>query len=359
MFADGDGDFVGAYDVEGGEELWRYRIGDTYKGHDGSHDGPISTPLLTDGRVYGFGPYGHLFALDAKTGEEIWAKDVVAEHEAKKPHYGFTSSPVLVDGMLVVQIGAEGKSIAGFDPDGGALKWTIGEDGVEYQSPIVVTIDGRRQVMAVDNKKLFGIDAAKGEVLWSYEHGGDQRALGGPSMVPVPAGENRFFLMNTIDSSTMVSIGKGKELDYEVQELWSGNAIKNSYVVPLYHDGYIYGINNRVLTCVDAATGEIAWRSRNPGDAFLTRVGNKLVAMTKPGTLHVALASPDGYTELASLELFDEHSWSEVAAADGHLFARSMGRLARIDVEADAESMRAANAWVASTRVRPLPGQGP
>ena len=51
MFADGDSDILGAFDVEGGEELWRYRMGDTYVGHDGSHDGPISTPLVDGDRI--------------------------------------------------------------------------------------------------------------------------------------------------------------------------------------------------------------------------------------------------------------------------------------------------------------------
>ena len=47
MFVAGDDDVVAAFDSESGEEIWRYRISETYKGHDGSHDGPISTPLLT------------------------------------------------------------------------------------------------------------------------------------------------------------------------------------------------------------------------------------------------------------------------------------------------------------------------
>ena len=65
MFADGDADLLAAFDPESGDELWRYRIADTYRGHDGSHDGPISTPLMAGDRVYGLGPRGHLFAVDA------------------------------------------------------------------------------------------------------------------------------------------------------------------------------------------------------------------------------------------------------------------------------------------------------
>jgi len=356
MFAAGDEDVVAAFDVASGDELWRYRIGDAYKGHDGSHDGPISTPLLAGNRVFGLGAWGHLFAVDASNGRQLWATHVVDDHDGVKPHYGFASSPILVDGVLVVEIGApEGGAIAGFDPLDGKLLWTAGEDGVEYQSPIVATVGGRQMVLAAANTKLFGIEAASGELLWTYEHGGDDRAMGGSTIVPVPAGDGRFLLMNKIDSSSMLQISTGKEVPYEVTELWSNNSIRGSYVTPVYHDGHLYAISGRVLTCVDAATGEMRWRSREPGDGFLTLIGDQLVIVTKSGGLHVARATPQGYEELAGLELFDEHAWSEAAFAGGHLFVRSMGELARIDVASGAAGARPSNAWVAGTGTMVLP----
>jgi len=349
MFAAGEHDAVAAFDQATGDELWRYEIAEAYNGHDGSHDGPISTPLIADGRVYGLGAWGHLFAVDAATGKPVWAKHIVDDLGAKKPHYGFTSSPLMSDGVLVVEIGnPEGKAIAGFDPATGELKWTVGDDGVEYHSPIVGTVGGRSQVIAAGSAKLFGIDASSGEVLWSYEHGGDPRAMGGATIVPLPAGEGRFFLMNKQDTSSMLEVSRGGDDLYEVRELWNNNAIKSSYVSPVYYKGHIYGISGRVLTCVDATTGERKWRSREPGDGFLTVVGDKLVVMTKPGSLHVANLSPDGYQEVARLDLFEEHSWSEVAISGGHLFARSMNQLARIDVVAGADTGDA-KLWVADT----------
>ncbi len=348
MFAAGEHDVLAAFDHESGDELWRYTIGETYNGHDGSHDGPIATPLVADGRVFGLGAWGHLFAVDAATGEQIWAKHIVDDLGAKKPHYGFTSSPLLADGVLVVQIGApEGKAIAGFDPKTGELKWTVGEDGVEYQSPIATSIGGRNIVLAVGNANLYGIDAKSGEALFTYEHGGDPRAMGGRTIVPLPAGEGRYFLMHKQDESTMLQIAAA-DAGYEVTTAWTNNTIKSSYVSPVYHDGYIYGISGRVLTCMDAATGERIWRSREPGDGFLTVVDDKLIVMTKPGTVHMVALSPDGYQEIASLELFEEHSWSEVAIAGGHLFARSMSSLARVDVAA-AVAIGETAAWAAET----------
>ena len=349
MFQEAGVDLMAAFDTETGAELWRYRIADGYAGHDGSHDGPIASPALGGGRVFGFGPRGHLFALDAESGEELWARDLVEEEGAAKPHYGFASSPVLAGDVLVVEMGAEdGGTVAGFAAATGELEWKLGDDAVAYHSPVRATLAGRDQVVAAGSTMAIGIDPESGEALWSFDHEGDRGAMGGQTIVPVPAGDDRVFLMNHMDSSVMIRIhadGGG----YRAEELWKNNSLKTSYVVPVAHEGYVYGISGRVLTCVDAETGERKWRSRAPGDGFPIRVGNHLVILTKPGSLHVADASPEGFSEVASLELFDEHSWTEVAFADGSLYARSMGHLARIDPRRQASLDAESASWVAAT----------
>jgi enterochelin esterase-like enzyme/outer membrane protein assembly factor BamB len=349
MFAADEVDVVAAFATETGDELWRYTIGDAYKGHDGSHDGPIATPTLAGGKVFGLGTWGHLFALDGATGRPLWTRHLVDDHGATKPHYGFTSSPVVANGVLVVEIGAgEGKSIAGFDTTTGDLLWSLGDDPIAYQSPVVVTLGGQSQVLAASATNLYGIDAATGRVLWQYEHGGDETGMGGETIIPVPAGEGRFLLPNKQDQSVMLEVVRAGDT-FEVKELWASNAIRSSYVHPVFHQGYLYGMAGRIFTCVDAATGETQWRSREPGDGFPTLVGDHLVIITKPGTLHVAEASPEGYHELARMDLFEDQSWSAVAYADGKLFARSMGELARIDPSGASGAGGTEASWVAST----------
>ena len=352
MFAAEDVDVMAAFDAESGEELWRYTIADAYKGHSGSHDGPIATPMLQGSQVFGLGAWGHLFALDAATGKPLWTTHLVDDHSAVAPYYGFTTSPLAVDGMLVVQIGAgEGKALAGFDQEHGELQWTLGDGEINFQSPVVATLGGRRQVLASSASTLVGVEPRSGEVLWSYEHGGDERAMGGGTIVPLQAGEGRIFLLNKIDSSVMLQVAQ-QDGAWSIEELWSNNGISNTYVIPVYHEGYLYGMNSRIFTCLDAATGERMWRSREPGDGFPTLVGDHLVIITKPGTLHVVKASPEGYEEVADLVAFEEHSWSSVAYADGHLYARSMASLARIDPVSAAvdEDTAGGGSWLAATQ---------
>jgi enterochelin esterase-like enzyme/outer membrane protein assembly factor BamB len=351
-FQAGPDDVVAAFDLETGTELWRQRIGEALKGFDGSHDGPIATPFLVEGRVYGLGPRGDLFAIDAGSGETLWQLNLVEEYESEIPYYGFSSSPLIADGVLVVEIGAgEGKAFGGFDPGTGELLWTAGTDSVRYQSPVATVIAGRPQVLALGYRALWGLDPSTGAVLWSYEHGGDGGDMGAETMVPIPAGEGRFLLMNKYSSSVMLQVTKGSS--YEVTELWSSRGIKSSYVQPVYHDGYLYGMNSKIFACVDAATGEVVWRSREPGDGFPTLVGDHLVIMNKPGTLHVAKASPEGYQAVATLDLFEEHSWSAPAFANGHLYLRSMKQLARVDIvsgDQPGDSIAASSMpWVTTT----------
>jgi enterochelin esterase-like enzyme/outer membrane protein assembly factor BamB len=351
MFSDGTHDVAAAFDAASGKELWRYNFAETYKGHDGSHDGPIATTVVAGGRVFGFGARGHLFALDLNTGKLIWSTNAV-ELGGEKPFYGFSSSPVVVDGVLVVEIGAkDGKAIAAFDVTKGERKWMLGDDVVSYQTPIAITFNGKQQVVALGDKKIFGIDPS-GKILWEYVHQGDERPMASGSMIPVPAGDGKLLLKNKSETSTLIKIVSQADGKMTAENVWTAGVFKNTYSVPVYHDGYFFGYNGRVLMCVDAANGDMKWRSRPPGDGFMIIVDGHLVVQTKAGSLHVAKASPEGWVEKSMLELFPAISWTAPSFADGAVFARSQGEIARIEWK----SQMSAAAPAASTSVSTASG---
>lgn len=344
MYADGDVDVAAAFATADGRTLWRYEIAATYKGHDGSHNGPISTPLVAGERVFGLGPWGQLFALDLATGEELWSTHLAEDHGVARPMYGFGTSPLLQDGVLIVELGGEGRAVGGFDPETGARKWLAGSDGVSYQSPVPATLAGRRQVVAAGDTLLFGLDAASGEVLWQWPHGG-AGARGAMSLVPLPLPGDRLFLAHHHDASMVVELRPGSA--ETVDKVWEGCEIRNSFNVPVYRDGYLYAYSSRFLTCVDAATGEARWRSRKPGDGFLVLVDGRLVIVTRKGAVLLVEATPEAYRELASRQVFDDLVWTPPSFAGGAVYARGLGEIARIDVTAGG-GRREAAARVAS-----------
>ncbi|HEY7514748.1 MAG TPA: PQQ-binding-like beta-propeller repeat protein, partial [Vicinamibacteria bacterium] len=333
LFSDGAKDVVAAFDAASGKELWRHAGEETYKGHDGSFDGPIPTPAVSGGRVFALFNRGTLLGLDLATGRVLWRADVPKDIGGEKPYYGYGASPLVAGGVVVVEVGGKNaKAVVGFDPATGARRWALGDDVVNYQSPVVLSVGGRDQVVAVGDKKLIAVDPAKGRVLWEHEHGGDESPIGSGSMVPLPAGEGRLFLKSRADSSSLLKITPKADGGATVESLWTKPVLRNTYSIPVYHDGFLYGINGRsVLTCVDAATGEQRWRSREPGDGFLLKVGSDLVVVTKDRTLHVGAASPEGWKERARLELFHDLVWTPPSFADGAVFARSQGEIGRVE----------------------------
>ena len=333
MHESGDASFVVAFDVHSGVERWRREVGPGYPGVNGSFPGPISTPLIAGGVVIALERRGRLTGLDTATGDLLWSVDLPADYgSVPSPLYGFGTSPILLEGTVIVQIGAPDAAVAGFDPVSGRHLWSLGSDTIHFQTPVPIRLNGQRQVLAAGASELAGIDPATGELLWQYDHGGEG-ATGVQSMVPVVVGPEQVLLTSKGDSASLVEFVSDAS-GIVVREAWEQRTIRNTYNVPVYHDGYLYAYSSRFLVCVDAETGERLWRSRPPGDGFLLLVDGHLVIVTKRGVLSVVKASPDGYEEVASLQLFDDLVWTPPAFANGSVYARSQSEIARVDIRA-------------------------
>ncbi|MCP4663697.1 MAG: PQQ-binding-like beta-propeller repeat protein [bacterium] len=339
-FSNGESDFLVALDAATGEERWRYRIGDAYKGHDGSNDGPLATPTIDDGLVYGLSPRGRLFALRLDSGDERWSHDLVEELGARAPLYGFVSAPIVVGGTLVMQTGGDGgHSIAGFDPKTGELLWSMGDDSVTYQSPVAVRIDGEEQVFAVTDRHLFGLAPRTGEVLWQHEHtsgegGGFQRAQ------PVLVDETSVLLTDR-PASALYRVTKTAD-GYGADERWRGRALHSNFASPAAYEGYVYGVTGRsFLTCVDPARGETVWKSRPPGGGQLVLVDGHLVILAPSGEVVVAEATPEGYREKARVKALERGSYTRPSFAGGRIYVRNLREIAAVGVADEAPAAAA------------------
>lgn len=357
-FSDGAGDFLVALAADDGRELWRYRIGDVYEGHDGSDDGPIATPTVAGGRVFGVGPWGHLFAVRLDDGGELWSHHLAEELGARQPDYGFSTSPLVVGGVVVVQTGAgEGGAVSGFDPATGERLWATGDDRVGYQSPIAFEVGGEPQVVAVTNSLLTGLDPATGEELWRHQHK-EPSPYDGFSH-PVRVGEDRI-LLNYWPESALFRVTRsdgGDGVDdggYAVEELWRSRALKGTYGSSVPYDGHLYGFSGRFLTCVDAATGETVWKSRPPGGGNLVLVDGHLVIQSPDGEVVVAEATPEGYREKARVAALDSGSLTRPSFAGGRVYVRNLEEIASVAVtdRAPAAPARVAEAEIPEEELR-------
>ncbi len=327
MYSDGENDWLVALDTGSGEELWRYRIDSTYKGHSGSDDGPLSTPTIADGRVFALGPKGQLFAVGLDNGQEIWAQQIEERYEAVAPEYGYTTVPVLMEGHLIVQTGGpEGRSITALDPATGERRWSTGNDPIGYHSPLIVELGGERQLLAISNLHILGLNPSNGKELWNFQYSEDAD-LGSQ---PVAIGDDRVLLAFGPEAA-MYRIARSGD-SYSVEEEWRNNTLRNNDVIPIFYEGHLYGYSGRFLTCLNADTGETVWKSRPPGYGGMVLVDDHLVHFASRGDVVVSRATPDGYVERARLNVSNRESLTPPSFARGRIFVRNLTDIAALDI---------------------------
>ena len=203
MFSDGETDWLAALDTETGREVWRHRFDATYEGSQSADDGPRSTPLIDAGVVYGLGPRGKLLAVDLGDGHELWAIDLRSRFGSIAPAHGFTTSSVIEGDVLVVLTGGpRGRSIAGIDKRTGETLWTSLGYKILYQSPVLMTLAGRRQIVVADPNNVAGLIPENGEVLWIR----DIRGLGSGHAPQVSHLDDDRFLMARASGSEDASM---------------------------------------------------------------------------------------------------------------------------------------------------------
>jgi outer membrane protein assembly factor BamB len=329
--SDGRSDFVIAFDPKTGAESWRARIGDTYRGHDGSKDGPISTPAVDGQRVFIVGPRGLLLALDAATGRTAWQHDLKAEYGAADPVYGFGTSPVVSGPHVIVQAGGpEQHNLVAFDRATGRLAWSAHHAGsTGYASPVLATIAGVPQVLIAASDKVAAVNPADGALLWSHAIPAQGEASRPPLVLP----EGRVLVPTWTDVA-MIQVERRDGGGWATRELWKTPRLKATYSPTVFHEGYLYGFNASYLMCVDPADGAVKWQQKLYGGSVILVDGHLLALSAGSGDLHVALATPEGYREKARLPVFNAGAATVTVPsfASGRVLLRNVEDMVAVEI---------------------------
>lgn len=148
-----------ALDAATGKVVWQtaypapYKVGRPALAHG---PGPKATPLFYNGKLYTLGISGIVSAFDAVSGKLVWQKPAAAEH----PFFGTSVSPIGDKGLVIVNPGDYGPLTA-FDAHTGDVRWTAGVDS-SFASPIIVDLDGVRQVVTMTQQDVMGVSVADG-----------------------------------------------------------------------------------------------------------------------------------------------------------------------------------------------------
>lgn len=326
MHGDGESDRLVALDAASGETRWSVEVGETYRGHDGSDDGPLSTPLIHAGRIFAVTPRGDLLAVALDDGRSLWRTSLTEAYAAAVPEYGFATSPLAAGENVVVQVGgAEGHGLCAFDAATGELRWKIGGEAAKYRSPVPIVLAGRTQIVVVADRAVRGVDARDGSLLWEQTFDEDHFD-GIANITTLPDGR---FLVTGWERSRLFGIVPTDE-GFSLEQRWETTELKQSYTAAVYRAGVIYGYSNTYLVAVDAESGERVWKSRPPGKGAPILVGDRLAVWAVGGKLVIGAARREGFEPEAQAEALQTAGLTAPAFADGTFYVRNLSGIAAV-----------------------------
>ncbi len=330
VFARQDADeLVLCFEAATGKELWRATYAAQAASEPmGRHPGPRSSPTVVDGKVLAYGVRGVLSCFDAANGKVLWRKD-----DAAWPRFFTASSPIIVGGMCVAQLGGEEKgAVAAFDLAGGNEKWKWSEEGTGYASPVVLTVDGSKELVALTAKKIVGLGLADGKLLWEKPFAPPGRAYNAATPI--------------IDGQTVICAGSGRGAKalkiekngdaYSATELWSNPDNAVQFNTPVLKNGKLYGISQKGdLFCLNAADGKTLWTSSVGGRDFgsVVDAGPVLLALTPQGELSVFEPNEKEYKKLAGYKVADNEVYAHPVPARKGIYIKDQDSLALWAVE--------------------------
>ncbi len=229
----GDHETVTCYDAETGALIWMHtdsvRFTELVSGA-----GPRATPTFAEGRIFTMGSKGLLSCLDASSGNPIWQRDLMVEFQAPLPVWGFSSSPLVVDDVVIVYAGGKGDNgLVAFRGDKGDLVWKIPSRGMNFSSAQSVILGGVPAVVFGDSSGLFAVDPAKGKKLWSYQPANWK----GPAICqPQQVGPNSL-IAPLGDGVGVVRLEFSRDGDqWSIKEKWSTRRLRPSFNDFVYHE---------------------------------------------------------------------------------------------------------------------------
>jgi outer membrane protein assembly factor BamB len=313
-------EMVVAYELESGQPLWHHGYRDRFETTIGG-TGPRATPTIDGGRVYTLGAEGHLACLDLATGEPIWERDVLEDHDSPRPQWGKACSPLLHGDLVVVTAGGTGRALVAYDRATGEPRWAGGDDLSGYSSPLLTELAGVPQIVIFNRDSVSGHDPADGHLLWQH----DWPSAGQPTVAqPLPLGGDRLLVSSGYGVGAKLFEIERRSGDLEPTIVWQSPRLKAKFSQMVEHEGFVYGLDDGVLVCLDPATGERCWKRGRYGHGQILLVGDLMLVQTEDGELVLVEPVPEEHRELARLDgAVGGKGWNTMALAGDLLLIRT------------------------------------
>ncbi|MEO1996755.1 MAG: PQQ-binding-like beta-propeller repeat protein [Planctomycetaceae bacterium] len=315
-------EFVQCLQSDTGQPVWSF----SYRSPlvDNLHDGgPGATPTIDGAYVYTLGRGGQLYCFRADDGTVVWSRMLQEDLDVPLPEWGFTSSPFILDGQLILEAGR----VVSYNKLTGVKNWQTDRHEAGYGSAARLESDGMELLATLDCDGLRIVRASDGGQVAFQPW---ESPFLTNSTTPIVQGDRIY-----VSSGYNVGCGLFRFSGGQLTSIYSNRDMRNHFNNSILLDGHLYGFDGnsnlgRVvqLTCMEWATGDVKWKQRGLGCGSLMVADGKLLLLSEDGDLVVSAASPNGYSELCRSRFLDGRCWTVPLLLDGCVYGRNAaGRL--------------------------------
>ena len=338
MYSNATGEVVAALDTATGKTLWEHSyktaFADTGGGDIGN--GPFAMPQVVGERVVTVGGTGRLYSLEKRTGRPVWTHDLYEEFGASPMRFGYSCHALPYKDLLIMSIGGSGKSLIAFNQADGKVVWAKHSFPNSHSSPLLITVDGQPQVVALMGQQVVAVDPMTGNLLWTHAHPTQyDLAISTPSWGP----DNILVVSSSYEGGTRalhLTQAGGKTT---VKQLWHNPRIRVHLGTMIRVGGTIYGASGHdgpaPITAFDVKTGQVLWNSgREFAKAQLVYADGKLIVLDQDGVLALATPTSTALTVQSKVQLLTKVAWSPPVLAGGNLYIRDRKTIMALKVGA-------------------------
>lgn len=314
---------VEAFSRSDGRRLWEYRTkatGSLPAVHE-KHNLATPTPVTDGQRVYTWFGNGQIVALDLD-GRLVWSRHLGTEVGPFRTLWGHGSSPVLFDGLLILQCDhLTNAYLLAVDAGTGRERWKVdrGGDRTSHSTPLVIKVPSGAELLVNSSERIDVYDPSTGKLLWF---------TGTPRQTPIPSAvfdDGRIYLSRGYRNSDYMAIRPGGRGDVTKSHVeWQAPSGASYVPSILYYDGLLYMTNEvGVVTSADARSGETVWRHRLGGVFFASPVAGdgKVYLVSETGETFVLRAGRK--PEVLARNDLGERLIASPAISQGRIFLRS------------------------------------
>jgi outer membrane protein assembly factor BamB len=237
------------------------------------------------------------------------------------PGWGFSGSPLVMDARVHVSAGGKtNRSLLAYDAITGTNVWSGGTASVGYSSPLAATLAGVPQILIFNGSCISAHATQTGEVLWEYPWGVHQPHVA----MPVVVGSNRVVFSSGYGvGAELLEIGPGQTNTLAARRVWRSIRMKAKFANLVARDGFLYGLDDGVMACVDLQDGSLRWKEGRYGHGQGLWVDDLYLLMAENGELILLRPTPDAPNALGRFSVFRDKTWNPIALSGPLLVVRN------------------------------------